>query len=95
MRTVSGQNELSTITASFICVACGVPSCSVPQDGCPILYYQGQGKTGQTGAQEDLHHCLLHTDQPVSLTRLFLVQMHMHTTSAVMSEFLHLNNHVV
>lgn len=75
-------------------VAGGVPACSVPQDGCPILHYQGQGQTGQTGPQKDLHLRCLYTDKPVS--NLLFYQSHFCAAHlvAMMSEFLHLNNHV-
>uniref|UniRef100_A0A8I3W254 60S ribosomal protein L7a n=1 Tax=Callithrix jacchus TaxID=9483 RepID=A0A8I3W254_CALJA len=34
---------------------------AVLKNGSPLLHYQGEGKTGTSSPQEDLHYCRLHT----------------------------------
>lgn len=53
---------LNTSCGSPEFLARGLPACSVPQDGCPLLHREGEGKTGQTGAQKDMQFICLHTD---------------------------------
>ncbi len=76
-------------------VAGGVLACSVPEDGCPILHRQGQGQTGQTSTQKDLHLFCHHTDQPVSKMHFPVSLSCAAHPEAMMSEFLQLNNRVV
>lgn len=57
---------LLTFPSVVLFLARRFPASSLPQDGCPILHRQGQGQTGQTGAQKDMHFSCLHTNKPVS-----------------------------